>query len=137
MANLPTGGGRRDARERALHLLYECDQRELGAEANLAEQVLAHDDYPQAVLRGDEAARDGIDATILRLARGWTLERMPTMDRLILEIGIFELESRPDVPTAVVLNEAVELANQYSTDDSGRFVNGVLAKVAGEVRSDT
>jgi len=96
--------------------------------------VLAADPYTVDVLQGVEAGRADIDATIRRLAKGWTLERMPTMDRLVLEIGIFELASRDDIPTAVVLNEAVELANQYSTDDSGRFVNGLLATVAKEAR---
>jgi N utilization substance protein B len=59
---------------------------------------------------------------------------MPTMDRLVLELALYELSSRDDIPTAVVLNEAVELANRYSTDDSGRFVNGVLAAAARELR---
>ncbi len=59
---------------------------------------------------------------------------MPAMDRLLMEIALFELGHRDDVPTAVVLNEATELANTYSTDDSGRFVNGVLAAAATELR---
>lgn len=133
MTALPTGGGRRDARERVLHLLYEAEQRGIGVQAVIDDQVLPPDDYTVEVLVGVEADRRELDATIGRLAKGWTLERMPTMDRLLLEIGIYELQSRPDVPVAVVLNEAVELANQYSTDDSGRFVNGVLAAAAAEL----
>lgn len=117
-----------------LHLLYEADQRGVGVDAVLGDQVLEPDAYTADVLRGVESARGELDATISRLAKGWTLERMPAMDRLVLEIGLFELRERLDVPTAVVLNEAVELANQYSTDDSGRFVNGVLAAAAGELR---
>lgn len=137
MVDLPTGGGRRDARERVLHLLYEADQRSVGVEAVLEDQVLEPDAYTAAVLRGIEASRSKLDELIARLAQGWTLDRMPTMDRLVLEIAVFELRERPDVPTAVILNEAVELANQYSTDDSGRFVNGVLAAAATEVRPET
>jgi N utilization substance protein B len=132
----PLGGGRRDARERAVHLLYEADQRSVGVEVVLDDQVLPADDYTQELLRGVETRREELDATIGRLAHGWTLERMPTMDRLVLEIALYELTEQPDVPTAVVLNEAVELANQYSTDDSGRFVNGVLATAASELRDD-
>ena len=83
---------------------------------------------------GVEANRAEIDAIIARLAKGWTIERMPAMDRLVMEIALYELGHRDDVPTAVVLNEAAELANTYSTDDSGRFVNGVLAAAAEELR---
>ncbi len=67
-------------------------------------------------------------------AKGWTLARMPVLDLNVMRLGVFELLERPDVPTAVVLNEAVELAKRFSTDDSGRFVNGVLASVAAQVR---
>ena len=136
MPGPPLGGGRRDARERAIHLLYEADQRDVGVDAVLDDQVLPADDYTAEVLRGVEAKRTDLDATIGRLARGWTLERMPAMDRLVLEVALYELSERPEIPTAVILNEAVELANQYSTDDSGRFVNGLLATAATELRSD-
>jgi N utilization substance protein B len=134
MPNPSTGGGRRDSRERALHLLYEADQRQIGVDTVIAESVLPPDDYTDAVLRGVEADRGELDERIGRLAEGWTIERMPTMDRLVLELGLYELTRRDDIPTAVVLNEAVELANRYSTDDSGRFVNGVLAAAARELR---
>ncbi|HEX2042681.1 MAG TPA: transcription antitermination factor NusB, partial [Acidimicrobiales bacterium] len=66
--------------------------------------------------------------------RDWAVERMPAIDRALLRMGVFELLHRPDVPTGVVLSEAVELAARYSTEDSGRFVNGVLARIAEEVR---
>jgi N utilization substance protein B len=61
---------------------------------------------------------------------------MPVIDRAVLRIGVFELAHRPDVPTAVVLSEAVDLATRFSTDDSGRFVNGLLARIAEEVRPE-
>ena len=131
-----TGGGRRDARERAVHLLYEADQRSSSVADVLEGQVLPADEYTDEVIRGVEAHRHELDDVISRLAEGWTIDRMPTMDRIVLEIGVYELAHRPDVPTAVVLNEAVELANQYSTDDSGRFVNGVLAAAARELRPE-
>ena len=128
------GGGRREARERALHLLYEADQREVDVERVLSDQVLEPDPFTRDVIEGVEANRADLDRWIGRLAQGWTIERMPTMDRLVMEIGIYELGHRDDVPTAVVLNGATELANTYSTDDSGRFVNGVLAAAAKEMR---
>ncbi len=75
-----------------------------------------------------------IDALLTEHAKGWTLARMPALDRAALRMGTAELITRADVPTAVVLNETVELASRFSTDDSGRFVNGLLAKIATEVR---
>ncbi len=66
------------------------------------------------------------------LLEGWTIERLPTIDRLLLEMGTFELRHRPQTPAAVVINEAVELAKKFSTDESNRFVNGVLNAVAKE-----
>jgi N utilization substance protein B len=128
------GGGRREARERALHLLYEADRRDVDVEQVIADQVLPPDPFTAEVISGVETHRTELDGIIGRLAEGWSLERMPTMDRLVMEIGLYELAHRDDVPTAVVLNEATELANTYSTDDSGRFVNGVLAAAAAELR---
>ena len=68
-------------------------------------------------------------------AIGWDLDRMAVVDRNVLRLALAELLACPEVPTAVILNEAVELAKAYSTDESGRFVNGVLATLAGQVRS--
>ena len=76
-----------------------------------------------------------LDELIAAKAKGWTLARMPVLDLSVMRLAVFELIERPDVPTAVVLNEAVELVKRFSTDDSGRFVNGVLAAIAHEVRS--
>ncbi len=129
-----TESGRREARERALHLLYEADQHECSVDDVIERQVMPPDEYTAEVIVGVEAHRVEIDEVISRLAKGWTIERMPAMDRLLMEIALFELSHRDDVPTAVVLNEATELANTYSTDDSGRFVNGVLAAAAEELR---
>ena len=78
--------------------------------------------------------RDRLDAAIDERATGWTLARMPVIDLNVLRIGAFELAERPDVPTAVVLDEAVSLVKQFSTDDSGRFVNGVLAALVADFR---
>ena len=81
-----------------------------------------------------ETRRTEIDALIADAAIGWELDRMAVVDRNVLRLAVAELLECPDVPTAVILNEAVELASAYSTDDSGRFVNGVLATLAEQVR---
>jgi len=125
---------RRYARERAIELLYEAEQKNLGIDEVLAALPLAPDDYAIELVRGSEQHRVEFDAMIEQRAKGWTLARMPLMDKVILRLGIEELTAQPDVPTAVIINEAVELAKQYSTDDSPKFVNGLLARVADDIR---
>jgi N utilization substance protein B len=83
---------------------------------------------------GVEAEQARYDQLISGKARGWRLDRMPMIDRAILRLGLHELAHQRETPTAVILNEAVELAKRFSTDDSGRFVNGVLAALVAEAR---
>ena len=83
---------------------------------------------------GVQEHSERLDAAIAEHAKGWTLQRMPSIDRNVLRIAAFELLGRPDVPVAVVLDEAVELAKRFSTDDSGRFVNGVLSAMVPALR---
>lgn len=123
-----------EARERALTLLYEAESRSLGVDDIVAEQVVAPSPNAVALARGVEAGQDRYDQLIAGKARGWRLERMPMIDRAILRLGLHELDQHPETPTAVILNEAVELAKRFSTEDSGRFVNGVLAALVGEIR---
>jgi N utilization substance protein B len=131
----PVGEDRRsDARERALTLLYEAESKSIDPTEVLAAQVIAPDELTALLVGGVQAHRDELDRLIAAHARGWTVERMPTIDRNVLRIAAFELADRPDVPVAVVIDEAVELAKRFSTDDSGRFVNGVLAAVAPVLR---
>lgn len=135
------GGSRRhdersEAREQAVMLLYEAEQRSVSAVQLVAERRIVSGDLTALLVDGVESNRESIDAMIVANARGWSLERMPALDRAILRMGLFELTGRTDVPTAVVIDEAVELAKRFSTDDSGKFVNGVLAAVAREVRAD-
>ncbi|MGA0862885.1 MAG: transcription antitermination factor NusB [Ilumatobacteraceae bacterium] len=125
---------RSDAREQAVMLLYESEQRDIRAAELLSERKLVAEESVGAMLSGIEGTRGEIDGLIAANAHGWPLERMPALDRAILRLAIWELTSRPDVPVAVVIDEAVELAKRFSTDDSGRFVNGVLATVARGVR---
>ena len=81
---------------------------------------------------GDTTAT--LDEHIGAVSRGWTVARMPAIDRALLRVGCYELLYEPNTPTAVIINEAVELAGRFSTDDSGRFVNGVLSKLAEQLR---
>lgn len=127
-------GGRREARERAVHLLYESGVKSLRVGDVLAAQPITPDRYAVELATGVEAHRAELDEVIDRLAADWSLDRMPTLDLTVLRVGAFELAHRSDVPTAVVLAEATELAGRYGTDDSGRFVNGVLAAAARELR---
>jgi transcription antitermination protein NusB len=129
-------GSRREARERALSLLYEADTKACAPDAVLDGLPVPPDPFAGDLVAGVGAHQDDIDATIRRFARGWSLERMPVVDRAVLRMAIYELLHRPDVPTGAVISEAVELAKRYSTDDSGRFVNGMLSNIAEEVRPD-
>ena len=87
-----------------------------------------------SLLRGVDEHREEIDALLRKLSEHWALERMPAVDRALLRIGSYELGWEPELPLAVVIDEAVELASQYSTKDSGRFVNALLARIATELR---
>jgi len=126
---------RREARERALGLEYESEQRGVRAGDLLAELPVPPDAYAEAIVRGIDEHRDEIDALLRKYSEHWALERMPAVDRALLRIGVFELAWMPEIPTGVVISEAVELAKHYSTKDSGRFVNGLLARIADELRS--
>jgi N utilization substance protein B len=125
---------RSDARERALYLLYEAHSKGISPADTIDIQVLEPDALTQELVRGVDADLIRIDELIAAKAKGWTLTRMPVLDLSVMRLAVYELLERPHVPTAVVLNEAVELAKRYSTDDSGRFVNGVLAAIAADVR---
>ncbi len=126
-------GARRKARKRALDVLYEADVRGTSA-ADTAAQRLAQADppvpaYAVVLVDGVAAHRDRIDELISTYAEGWVIDRMPAVDRNVLRIGIYELLYESSVPDAVAISEAVELAKDLSTDESPRFVNGLLARV--------
>ena len=125
---------RSDARERALYLLYEAHSKGIAPADTIELQVIEPDELTQQLVLGVGGRQEALDERIAGKAKGWTLARMPVLDLNVMRLGVYELLERPDVPTAVVLNEAVELAKRFSTDDSGRFVNGVLAAVAADVR---
>ncbi len=109
--------------------------RDRGVDAMLADLPATPDEYTTQLARGVEEHRDGIDAMLRKYSEHWALERMPVVDRAVLRIGCYELGWQPELPTGVVISEAVELAKQYSTKDSGRFVNGLLSRIAEDLRT--
>lgn len=127
-------GSRRQARERALGLLYEAQAKGATAAEVVDEQPVPPDPFAVELTLGVGEHTEELDALIRSFAKGWRPERMPVLDLVLLRMGAFELAHRPDVPTAAAISEAVDLARRFSTDDSGRFVNGVLAAIAADVR---
>ena len=137
MSDSPYQGGigsRREARERALALLYEAESKSITPAEVVAAQAVVPESFAIELVEGVGEHLDEIDATIRAYAEGWTLERMPSLDRALLRVGIFELTYRPEIPTGAVISEAVELAKTFSTDSSGKFVNGLLSAVAADLR---
>ncbi len=127
-------GARSKARKRALDILFESELQSLPAGATLAERRTTVEpplnDYTVRLVEGVVAHLDEIDAVISQCSRDWPLERMPTVDRNIVRIGVFELRHVDEVPAPVALSEAVAMARELSTDESPAFVNGLLAKIA-------
>lgn len=126
---------RSDARERALNVLFEADIRNCQPNEVVARIQVPLDELTTLLVDGVSSNRERIDQLITAHCHSWTLERMAATDRNVMRIATFELIGRSDVPTAVVLDEAVGLAKRYGTDDSGAFVNGVLSAIARSVRT--
>jgi transcription antitermination protein NusB len=127
--------GRRAARDRAVELLYEAESKSSTVEEVLAGLPVEPDALAVELAVGVDAHRDRIDEVLGRLvAPRWTLPRLAAVDRAILRIGSYELFEVPERSQALVINEAVVLARRFGSDDSPRFVNGVLSSVAAEAR---
>lgn len=126
-------GARTKARKRALDVLYEADLRGTDPIETLASRLVQSDppvpEYTVELVEGYMARRERIDELLSTYAVGWTLDRMPAVDRTTLRLGVYELLWCDDVPDVVVVNEWVELARSLSTDDSPKFVNGMLARI--------
>jgi transcription antitermination protein NusB len=126
---------RRAAREQALKVLYsvvvgDCEPADavrdvVGENADGGQRA-----FVEELALGTLEYASKADRIVSPLLEGWAIERLPTIDRLLLEMATYELRCRPETPTAVAINEAVALAKRFSTEDSGRFVNGVLSAVA-------
>lgn len=123
---------RRNARELALKVLFQVDVGHLSPDEALQtweEEVrpAAEDrDYVDGLVRGIVAAEAELDGIIAELAEGWSIDRLAKVDKNVLRIALYELIHRPESPANTVVNDAVEVVKKYSTDDSGRFVNGIL-----------
>jgi transcription antitermination protein NusB len=128
---------RRKARKRALDVLYEADLRDLPPRQVLttyADRIEKprpdHMDYTVMLVEGVAEHLDRIDELLASYAEGWTLDRMPVVDRNLARIAVYELLYVPEIDDPVAITEAVELAKQMSTDDSPRFLNGILGRIA-------
>lgn len=130
---------RTKARKRALDVLYSAEQRGISLADALAEESARAEAQPQRagswayareIIAGVAEHAEAIDELIETYAQGWTIKRMPAIDRALVRIGIWELVHNPQVPPAVAIAEAVEAARVYSTDDSAGFINGLLGRIA-------
>jgi transcription antitermination protein NusB len=126
---------RRQARRQALDVLYQADVT--GADPHLVLEDWERagktiDPFARELVEGVAAHRSEIDGHLQRLAEDWTVDRMASLDRTILRIACFELLHRPDTPPGAAIDEAVEAAKELSTEDSSRFVNGILGRLARE-----
>lgn len=138
MASLKVNRGRTLARSQALQILFQAEMR-----GESVDDVLAGDfvlskgplaDYAVEIARGVAANRDRIDSALRAVSTNWTLDRMPGADRNLLRASVYELyfQVADTLDAAVVINEAVEIAKAYGTDDSAGFVNGVLGRIVRE-----
>ena len=139
----------RASRLAALRVLYAADVREVDPLDVLQEELEKQqsdedvdldaatlDRFAVTLLQGLGGSMPEVDGRIARFARGWRLERMPAVDRNVLRLAVHELLTEP-TPVAVVMDEAVRLASELSTDDSGRYVNGVLSAIVKDLRPET
>ena len=125
---------RHQQRERALSLLYEAEMKRLQPLEVADALAVPPDPYVLALLAQVESTQVEADRRIAEAAVGWPLDRLAVVDRQVLRLAVAELLDPHGPPVAVVINEAVELAKTYSTEESGRFVNGILSTVAADVR---
>ena len=132
-------GARTTGREAALQMIFALEANSGGVERVIAQfwRETPGDpegrEYAERVVRGVAADLDKLDATIRKASTNWRIERMARVDRNVLRLGAWELAQIEDVPRAVILDEAVELAKRFGSEDSGSFVNGVLDRIASDL----
>jgi len=117
-----------------LHILYEAELKRVEPSVVLGDLPIPPDNFVRYIVEGVSKQLHLIDSMIASHSEGWAVPRMPILDRNILRIGVFELLDHRDASVAVIISEAVELANRYSTEESGSFVNGVLSSLASTIR---
>jgi N utilization substance protein B len=130
---MPGMSARTKSRKRALDVLFESEVRGLELDGTLEERLVAQEppvkEYTVALVRGVTEHRSKIDELLSSYSEGWSLQRMPAVDRNVLRIGVFEVLYVDEVPDAVAVTEAINLVRDLSTDESPAFVNGVLGNI--------
>ena len=133
-------GARHSGREAALQMLFQLEASGVSSDQAVELFWRTYEDadpegksYADAIVRGVADNLEAIDTRITAASQNWRLERMSRVDRNLLRLGTWELKFRPDVPRAVILDEAVELAKSFGTDESSGFVNGVLDRIANDL----
>jgi len=130
---------RHDAREWAVQFLFQRDfndddlreaLKEFWSEREANEKALA---FAEELIRGVEQHREHIDTTLQKYAEHWEVKRMGALDRNAMRVAVYEMLYRPDIPPVVSINEAVEIAKDFSSRESGRFVNGILDQVSKHI----
>lgn len=128
---------RRKAREYALQLLFQLDIRKEKPTASVLKRFWAEREpedevksFAEDLVKGAYKHIDRINDLIRQCAKNWTLDRMAAVDRNVLRLAVYEMLYRMDIPTSVTINEAIEIAKKYGTDESGAFVNGILDSIA-------
>lgn len=132
---------RRRAREYALQFLFQSDFRDGNHKKNNLKQFLSEKEkdpevkkFAKEIIEGTLSMLDEIDSLIKKAAENWVLDRMAAVDRNILRCAVYELIQRKDIPPAVTINEAIEIAKKYSTLESASFINGILDKIARKAK---
>lgn len=133
-------GARRSGREAALQMLFQLEASGVSADQAVELFWRTFEDadpegraYADAIVRGVAEHHEAIDKRVTAASQNWRLERMSRVDRNLLRLGTWELMFRADIPRAVILDEAVELAKSFGTDESSAFVNGVLDRIANDL----
>jgi transcription antitermination protein NusB len=132
-------GARREGRELALQVLYSLDLNPMDTRESLrlmrenARVAASVRGFAEEIITGVSANREALDARINEQSTNWTLSRMTRIDLNILRIAVYELLFRPDIPKNVTMNEAIEVAKKFGTEESPAFVNGILDEIAGKM----
>ena len=129
-------GSRREARETVLNILYAADNHGQSLTDYLDEQPVEPKQFVSDLVKGISTHLERIDSMIDQFAEGWSTERMPIIDKALLRMATYEVLYRLDIPIEAILSEAVALASEYSTEQSSRFINGVVASISEETRTD-
>ncbi len=130
-------GSRREARETVLNILYAADNHGQSLTDYLDEQPVEPKQFVSDLVKGISTHLERIDSMIDQFAEGWSTERMPIIDKALLRMATYEVLYRLDIPIEAILSEAVALASEYSTEQSSRFINGVVASISEETRTNS